>query len=313
MNTRVEVLEHELAHLNATIAAAESWADSYAKDPKTHAKLIAVEGKLERSLRDYLRDLANRAPAKYINWMAYNQELANKKASSVRAADYDITVIFQSNMWDEQEPYIFQGAVHDPIVQGVTVGAQAGEAIYNKPLGMTSSFDSIINAARQQSASLVGKKVKKDGTVVNNPNAKMNVTDTTRSLIQKSIATSLQLNETQEQAVTRLQSSSGIKDYQRATNIARTESVRSYSNGITAFGVESGATGKEWDVSGDPCDICAPLDGAQAPIDEDFDGGYDAPPAHPSCRCGIRLMYANEYAGDGSTADAAEADDLEDN
>lgn len=36
---------------------------------------------------------------------------------------------------------------------------------------------------------------------------------------------------------------------------------------------------------------CEPLDGAEAGLDEAFPGGYMDPPAHPSCRCSIGLVF----------------------
>jgi SPP1 gp7 family putative phage head morphogenesis protein len=54
---------------------------------------------------------------------------------------------------------------------------------------------------------------------------------------------------------------------------------------------------REWVTRRDDrvCPICDGIDGQRAPIDEpfesDYDGGeYFAPPAHPRCRCAVRLV-----------------------
>ena len=37
-------------------------------------------------------------------------------------------------------------------------------------------------------------------------------------------------------------------------------------------------------------EICEPLDGQEAALDEPFDGGIFRPPAHPNCRCSVGLV-----------------------
>lgn len=78
-----------------------------------------------------------------------------------------------------------------------------------------------------------------------------------------------------------------VNSKSRARTIAITESASAYSKGSIAAYRESGVvTGKEW-LAFDPCEICAPLDGAIVELDEQFTGGFDHPPAHPNCRCSI--------------------------
>lgn len=78
-----------------------------------------------------------------------------------------------------------------------------------------------------------------------------------------------------------------INSVSRAEAIARTESAQAYSAGSLACYKESGVVGGvEW-LTTDPCEICAPLSGAVAKLGEQFPGGFDHPPAHPSCRCAI--------------------------
>lgn len=290
------------------IAAAEDWSKEYDKDPVAKAKLISQEAKLEGGIRSWMRDAADRVINKYVNWPAYVHQLRIQGGDSIKA--FDFSYVFDDSQWDEEDQ-LFGQAVHDQIQLGITIGGQSGEQIYNKPIGITQTSQFITDAARQRVAQLVGKQVKKDGTVVDNPNSKMSVTDTTRAKIQQSIQTSYQLHEDQDAATKRL--TGVIKDYPRAGVIARTEMVNAYQTGLHTFGKQSGATGKEWqDVGAE--DQCAD-NSAQGviPIDDTFDSGDDFPPAHPNCRCGDRLVYANEFDpnGDGgSGTDDGGDDDL---
>jgi len=90
---------------------------------------------------------------------------------------------------------------------------------------------------------------------------------------------------------------------QRALLIARTEIARAYQEGkrqtiLKAIdnGTISGAT-KTWLTAEDErvCSICEPLgreENNPIKMNEQFSGGYDAPPAHPRCRCDV--IYAEE-------------------
>lgn len=85
----------------------------------------------------------------------------------------------------------------------------------------------------------------------------------------------------------------------RAQTIARTESMTAVNRGRLQLWdqlVEDGAlaetTAQEWLTSDDErvCPICAPLDGTKAKLGETFEGGFEAPPAHPNCRCTTVLV-----------------------
>lgn len=84
---------------------------------------------------------------------------------------------------------------------------------------------------------------------------------------------------------------------QRALTIAITEPAIASNEGQRQLwaqavnkGLLNGTENREWIVT-DPCPLCAPLDGALAPIDGTFPGGFKNPPRHPRCQCtqGLRL------------------------
>lgn len=80
----------------------------------------------------------------------------------------------------------------------------------------------------------------------------------------------------------------------RAESIARTEIMDALNEGAQESmrqaqqeGLLGESAKKEWLVTPDDllCPICAPMEGKQVPIDEDFP--VEGPPAHPNCRCTV--------------------------
>lgn len=88
----------------------------------------------------------------------------------------------------------------------------------------------------------------------------------------------------------------------RAATIARTEIQTASHQGQRALwqaGVEQGQldpsrTLRVWIVTPDDrldTEICEPLDGVTAGLNEAFPGGYMDPPSHPNCRCTVGLQF----------------------
>jgi len=79
----------------------------------------------------------------------------------------------------------------------------------------------------------------------------------------------------------------------RSRMIAVTETTRAYAQGQKIAAVEMKKeypdvrVVKTWFTNNDDkvCELCGPLDGAEVDSDAEFDGGIDAPPLHPNCRC----------------------------
>lgn len=94
----------------------------------------------------------------------------------------------------------------------------------------------------------------------------------------------------------------------RAMNIARTEIMTAANEGQHRLWEEASDRGlldldrleRQWMAVADACDECLPLDGETVGFDEAFKGGYDQPPAHPSCRCVIGLVRKAEQASLGT-------------
>jgi hypothetical protein len=275
-----KAVEDEVERLDVMIKAAEDWSHEYRKDPKTHAKLIRLESKLERLMRGYFRDLSERAGS-YVNWSAYYGQVKS----------FQVDVIIEDEDLDGEDDVVLK-ILYDPIASGVALGAVAGETIYEIPLGMSETSASVQQAAREMIANLVGKRIDKNGIIIDNPRADYRITDKTRQDIRESIRTSLNLGEDIQSATERLRRT--INNPKRAEVIARTETVNAYNKGLSVFANESGAIGKEWQDFG-ANDICAVNSNAGViPLSESFPSGDSEPAAHPNCRCGMRIVYQEE-------------------
>lgn len=87
----------------------------------------------------------------------------------------------------------------------------------------------------------------------------------------------------------------------RAMTIARTETIAAANQGQLLLWrgarddglLNEDKTRKQWIATEDgrTDEECATLDGQTVALDDEFDGGYDAPPAHPSCRCAMGLVF----------------------
>jgi hypothetical protein len=114
--------------------------------------------------------------------------------------------------------------------------------------------------------------------------------------VRDEIAASFANGETSGSLMQRL--SKLLKDKREIEDIAYTEGVYVYSAAAVAYGVESGAIGKEWNATPlkDTCEDCKALSGKKVAIEAKF-GQIDKlghPPQHTGCRCGVRIMYSNE-------------------
>lgn len=74
----------------------------------------------------------------------------------------------------------------------------------------------------------------------------------------------------------------------RALTIARTEIVNAHAeaqlDSFEALGVEEVSSYAEWRTAGDPCPVCAPLEGVVMTVSE----ARGLIPRHPNCRCSWR-------------------------
>lgn len=281
-------VENEIIESGVVIKAAEDWSDDYRKQPEIHAKLIRSESKMELALVKYFRDLASRS-VEYIDWMEYYRAVAKVTAAE---APYDVEVIIKDDPL-ELEDGMFMNVIFDPIATETALGAQFGEAVYDIPIGITETDATIQRIAREHVAELVGKRVDKDGNVIENPKAKYRIGDKTRTDIRESIRTSINLGEDQKTATARLTKT--IRNPKRAAMIASTESVNAFQGGLYHYAKTAGAVAKEWQTVLGACIRCVTnANAGPIPIDQDFPSGHKAPSCHPWDRCGCRYIWPEE-------------------
>src|SRR5680860_651354 len=102
----------------------------------------------------------------------------------------------------------------------VATGGQFGEIEYGISLGVTELSESVLVAAREQTAGLVS-----------------GVTETNRNLIRESIKQSITRGEDVKESVARIKKV--INNPVRAEMIAQTESVNAYQTGLKNFAAVS--------------------------------------------------------------------------
>lgn len=279
--SQIEAIEDEIEQFDRIIKAAERWGKGFRKDAQTHAKIIKLEAKLARQIRSLFRE-KSKDIERYIDWTAYFGQIN---------AAVNIKTIVSGDFYDGLDSD-FINITFNTFALAIATGAEAGESIYKIPLGIRSTDAIIQELTTKRIAALVGKRVDKDGRIVDNPKAEYRIFDKTRDDIAKSIQTSINLGEAREVMVDRLRVI--IDNPARADKIAQTEAVNAYASGLLEFGKESGAVGKQVDdvEAVDQCREYAEL--GVMPIDYLYGGTDDGPAFHPGCRCTLRLVYQNE-------------------
>lgn len=303
----MDEVAREYDRLTALIRASEEWSDDYKEDPESFAKLLKGEAAMQRHFAGYLKDLSVRAPD-FINWGAYLQQLDKIKnvqaAARIAAADaFNLEVMFDDSVLDHEDDIVLK-VVFDDVTYVVTAGASATQTIYSRQLESSQLADVIAKTARRNAANLVGKRVDKDGNIVDNPKAEYSISNGTRQQIKNSIRDSLSLNETQTEATARL--TKVLKNPDRAELVAQTEAVNGYQGGMYATAKATGATGKSAQYLGPSktynrktktytvakADLCGTnADEGVIPIDQPYQSGHMHPGFHPRCRCGEKFHW----------------------
>lgn len=255
-------------YLHIGVRASEAWQPSYTRNRKTFRALLAQEAELENQVSEYLYQASERAPS-YVDW---KRMPAPVKATAGPVINND------DPAW-EYEQTLLTRAIIDAITELIATGGQAGELTYGIDIGMSTLHEDVMTAARTQVAQLVSQ-----------------VTNTTRDLIRKSIAQSIDAGEDITKSVERLKNV--VNNPVRAELIARTESVNSYQTGLATFAGKTGAVSKEWECLIGACPICSPLNGVVVGIDDQFTLGngvkVDRPAGHPACRCSLVYSYPDQ-------------------
>jgi hypothetical protein len=155
-----------------------------------------------------------------------------------------------------------------------------------------------LSYAEKRAAEMVGRRLV-DGRLIENPNAKWAISDSTReglrSLVEQAYEQGWTPAQLKKQIEAHYEFSRG-----RAEMIARTEMSRASMTGAIEAWRKSGVvTSKVWLLSADhpedKPDVCD--DNAEQgpiPLDEPFASGDDAPVAHPNCWCSMAPVVETE-------------------
>jgi Phage Mu protein F like protein len=170
----------------------------------------------------------------------------------------------------------------------------------------------MVQYARARAAEMIGMHRNADGTLSPARRASYRIDESTRNMLNQSLSSAFEAGLTAHEIQQGL-----MQDYAfspaRALNIARTESAFAFARGAM-IGYRQGKEKydlpmqKTWLLGEDPCEICqANADQGPIDLDDEFDSGDDAPPAHPSCRCDIGTIIGDQETDEDP--DEAEEDE----
>lgn len=150
-----------------------------------------------------------------------------------------------------------------------------------------------VDFSKDRAAELVGKRWTKDGRLIDNPNPKFAITQSTRDDLRALITKGLEDN-IGEDAIAESIQSGFMFSAARAEMIAMTEIANANEQGkLNGWQTASSEAGvkmlKGWQTSNDEDEVCEVCEGNEDQglirLDDDFESGDDATPAHPRCQC----------------------------
>lgn len=157
-----------------------------------------------------------------------------------------------------------------------------------------------IKYARDRAAELVGKRYDKDGHLVDNNNAQMTITDSTREMLRDSVTKAMEEGWSNERLTKDILDNHAFSS-ERAETIARTETAFADIEGNLIGYEESGLVeGKQWLTASGCCPKCAKLNNKIVKLDAYFmPGSYRKnPPLHPHCRCDVLPVFPEDMPED---------------
>jgi len=213
-------------------------------------------------------------------------DINDELLAALDSVGYDI--IGAANKKEVEEIFLGGFTVENPYYNKYT--PYAGELVVNISQEIKQTISALINQGfeNKETISDIADSIKKNIGLAKN----------------QAVASAKYYNKLREQGHTKKRARELADRYvnrqlkRRAENIARTETARASTMGIMHswdIGEERGfvlpEAQKRWITANDErtCPICGPLHNETVPRGTDFPGGYDAPPAHPSCRCSVSL------------------------
>ncbi|PJI53679.1 hypothetical protein CTI14_25150 [Methylobacterium radiotolerans] len=159
-----------------------------------------------------------------------------------------------------------------------------------------------VAAARARAAEMVGMRFDADGRLVPSADARMVITEATRDRLRETIASGLERNLGLDAIAEAIEADYAFSK-ERAARIAEYEVAG--ANGTASLesyrgAVEDGiAVCKAWWAEDGCCAVCqANADAGAIELEDAFPSGDDATPAHPSCRCVVVPVVAQDASVD---------------
>ena len=279
MHNAIRAIGHAVG--SKTLAAAARSHDQHLNTPtlaKRGPVTVGAEQKMREILSQFLTGLANKLAEKI---RAHGMEkAAPPKTLLNKLLDID---------W---EP------LADEIAPSLTQIAEAGSSAALAQLkitddGLIASANKVAGKwAENRSAEMIGKR-RVDGRLVENPNARWSIAETTRQEISDLVTAAFEKNTKIEDLADQIKEAGGFSD-SRAEMIARTEAIAAEGQGNLIGWRESEVVGQvDWvmsaDHSDDNCECPDNEDGSPYDIDDvpDF-------PAHPNCWCALVPVLIDE-------------------
>lgn len=264
------------------------------------------EDALEKRLRRLLRKVGDQVAGHLDHQL---QNLLGKAAGEDAATNAAINAAIEGSDWT---------LLIEPTQEQLELVAQDGARRALLALGVTDegvteqAYETASEWAKDRAAELVGMKYNDAGDLVENPDADMAITDATRAELQELVSRAIDEGMSADDLASEIEDL-GSFSAERATTIARTEIIRANNQGHLQSFKDSGVVEKkEWSTAedGDVCEECmANEDQGPIGLDQDFDSGDDAAPAHPNCRCTIIAVVDEGQDTSDEEGDDEEADD----
>jgi SPP1 gp7 family putative phage head morphogenesis protein len=224
-----------------------------------------------------------------------------EKATTTEAKEFaDAVTEAIESYWETLSPLVRPGLAN-AMLSGI--GAGMLQIDVNDAKMLASANESAQKYASDRAAELVGMKYNEEGELVENPNAKWAISDTTRERLNEIITEAFaeetplqQVKEEIQQALEAEAEGGGIFSMARAELIARTEISHAQAGGNFLVWKQSGVVKTlRWTTSEDEsvCEECDGNDGVVVKIGQPFPSGDLFPGAHPRCRCVVVVQEAS--------------------
>ncbi|QDD62655.1 phage portal protein (plasmid) [Herbaspirillum seropedicae] len=249
--------------------------------------IMALQAQLQDKVAAFLKDQAPKIAAQVV--AAKDEVVGKVDASQIR------TILERLNF----EDWVVLVGEIEPLIEALT---KDGGAAALAQIGLKDDED-IVNLtnekavawAKDRAAEWVGMKRDADGSLQPNPNESWQIDESTRELLNSTVAQAIDEGWSNERLAQEIEDSHGFSP-ERAEMIARTETAfADVAGNMEGYRASGQVAQKQWAASADCCDDCQALDGEVVDLDDNFpnDGG-DGPPLHPKCRCDVLPVLTDE-------------------